>query len=169
MTGSLEIIFLEVGNTGNTDFDFLAAAGALVVALIAFSLPFHYSRKGVSLWGSIELARLFDGFKFLDGQTKIISKYEQGKQVPDADVIQAAENIRTELVVVQSMLDVKLTNQKAVFPIYSHTIVNTIDSYKKYLKEFEPEFSELESPLRTLYDTAQNFIKEGKVVTPVEL
>ena len=169
MTFGLEKIFLEVGNTGSTDFDFLATAGAFIIAVTAFSLPFYYSRKGVSLWGSIELARLFGGFKFLDGKTKLVSKYEKGKEISDDDIAQAAENIRTELVVVQSMIDVRLTPKKAVFVIYSDIIVETIDVYKKYLKKFESEFLELESPLRTLYDTAQNFIKDGKTVKPLEL
>ncbi len=93
-------VFAQGVSRGDTDFDFLSIFGALIVAIVTFFLPFHYARKGVTIWGSTETARLFDGAKFLFGKTTLLSKYDQGKEISETDMKQAAENVRSELVVV---------------------------------------------------------------------
>lgn len=154
---------------GDTDFDFLSIFGALIVAIVTFFLPFHYARKGVTIWGSTEAARLFDGAKFLFGKTTLLSKYDQGKEISETDMKQAAENVRSELVVVQAMILTGLTKEKRIFRLYSDVIVETVDAYKKFLKEFEPAFPELEPPLMRIYTTAQDYLKKGKLVKDVTI
>ncbi len=167
---SVSQVFAQDGlDKGNTDFDFLSIFGALTIAIVTFLLPFHYARKGVTLWGSTEVARLFDGAKFLFGKTTLLSKYDQGKEVSEIDIKQAAENVRSELVVIQGMILTGLTKEKRIFRLYSDVIVETVDAYKKYLKEYEPAFPELEPPLMRIYTTAQDHLKKGNLVKDVTI
>jgi hypothetical protein len=89
----------------------------------------------------------------------------------------AAEQVRSELVVVMGMIETGLAKKKRIFSEHSDVIVKTIDSYRKYLAEFEPElyrgenepvFSEFEIPIIKFYNTAQQWLKEGKMVKSVK-
>ena len=174
MTIGLETIFLATTDVGTTDFAF---GGALLIAIAGFIIPFIYSRRNVSLWGHIELTRIFDGWKFCDGCKKLCSKYEEGQEISEDDLRLAAEQVRSELVVVMSMMNTGLAKKKRVFSEHSDVIVKTIDNYRKYLTEFEsqlyhgesePVFSEFEIPVKKCYNTAQQWIKEGKFVESVK-
>jgi len=143
---------------------------------VGFIIPFMYTRKNTSLWGHIELARIFDGPKFSGGSKKLRSKYEEGQEVSEDDLRLAAEQIRSELVVVMAMIETGLAKKKRIFNDHSDVIVKTIDAYRKYLAEFEPQlyhgesdpvFSEFEISIKKCYNTAQQWIKEGKLVTSV--
>ncbi len=147
-----------------------------MVALIGFTIPFLYTRKNVSLWGHIELARIFDGPKFSGGSKKLRSKYEEGQEISEDELRLAAEQIRSELIVVMGMIGTGLAKKKRVFNEHSDIIVKTIDSYRKYLAEFEPQlyrgdsepvFSEFKIPIIKFYNTAQQWLKEGKMVKSV--
>ncbi len=173
MTIGLETIFLATTDVGTTDFAF---GGALLIAIAGFIIPFIYSRRNVSLWGHIELTRIFDGWKFCDGCKKLCSKYEEGQEISEDDLRLAAEQVRSELVVVMSMMNTGLAKKKRVFSEHSDVIVKTIDNYRKYLTEFEsqlyhgesePVFSEFETPIKKFYNTAQQWIKEGKLIKSV--
>ncbi len=174
MTIGLEIVFLEVVDVGTGHF---AVGGAIIAALVGFIIPFVYTRRNTSLWGYIELARLFDGPKFSGGSKKLRSKYEEGQEVSEEDLRIAAEQVRSELGVVMGMIGTGLAKKKRVFGEHSDVIVKTIDSYRKYLAEFEPQlyrgesepvFSEFEIPIIKFYNTAQQWIKEGKMVKSVK-
>jgi len=78
MTFGLETVFLEVADVGTPH---LAILGAMIAALTGFIIPFIYTRRNSSLWGHIELARIFDGPKFSGGSKKLRSKYEDGQEV----------------------------------------------------------------------------------------
>ena len=169
----LETVFLEVADVQNEHF---AVLGAVIAALTGFVIPFIYTRKNVSLWGHIELARIFDGPKFSGGSKKLRSKYEEDQEISEDDLRLAAEQIRSELVVVMAMIETGLAKKKRVFSEHSDVIVKTIDSYRKYLTEFEPQlyhgedepvFSEFEIPIKKCYNTAQQWLKEGKLVMSV--
>ena len=169
----LETVFLEVADVQNQHF---AVLGAVIAALTGFVIPFIYTRKNVSLWGHIELARIFDGPKFSGGSKKLRSKYEEDQEISEDDLRLAAEQIRSELVVVMAMIETGLAKKKRVFSEHSDVIVKTIDSYRKYLTEFEPQlyhgedepvFSEFEIPIKKCYNTAQQWLKEGKLVMSV--
>ncbi len=173
MTIGLETIFLEVANVGTEDF---AVGGAVLAAIAGFIIPFIYTRRNSSLWGHIELARIFDGPKFSGGSKKLRSKYEEGQEVSEDELRLASEQVRSELVVVMAMIGTGLAKKKRVFNNHSDTIVKTIDSYRKYLEEFEsrlyggesyPVFSEFEIPMKRFYNIAQQWIKEGKLVKSV--
>jgi len=175
MTIGLETVFLEVANVGTEDF---AVGGAMLAAMAAFIIPFIYTRRNSSLWGHIELARIFDGPKFSWGSKKLRSKYEEGQDVSEDELRLAAEQVRSELIVVMAMIGTGLAKKKRVFNDHSDTVVKTIDSYRKYLEEFEsrlysgesdPVFSEFEIPLKRFYNTAQQWIKEGKLVKSVKV
>ncbi len=170
----LETVFLEVADVQNQHF---AVLGAVIAALTGFVIPFIYTRKNVSLWGHIELARIFDGPKFSGGSKKLRSKYEEDQEISEDDLRLAAEQIRSELVVVMAMIETGLAKKKRVFSEHSDVIVKTIDSYRKYRTEFEPQlyrgesepvFSEFEIPIKRCYNTAQQWIKEGKVIQSVK-
>jgi len=174
MTIGLETVFLEVADVGPGLF---AVGGAVIAALTGFIIPFIYTRRNVSLWGHIELARIFAGLKFSGGSKKLRSKYEEGQEVSEDDLREAAEQVRSELVVVMAMIETGLAKKKRVFNDQSDVIVKTIDAYRKYLAEFEsrlyhgesePVFSEFEISLKRCYNTAQQWIKEGKLVTSVK-
>jgi len=169
----LETVFLEVADVGTEHF---AVGGAMIAALAAFIIPFIYTRRNSSLWGHIELARIFDGPKFSEGSKKLRSKYEEGQEISEDELRLAAEQVRSELIVVMAMIGTGLAKKKRVFNDHSDTIVKTIDSYRKYLEEFEPRlyggesdpvFSEFETPMKRFYNIAQQWIKEGKLVKSV--
>jgi len=174
VTIGLETIFLATADVGTADF---AVGGAVLIALVGLIIPFIYTRKNTSLWGHIELARIFDGPKFSVGSKKLRSKYEEGQEVTEDDLRLAAEQVRSELVVVMAMIGTGLAKKKRVFSEHSDVIVKTIDSYRKYLAEFEPQlyhgesepvFSEFEIPIKKCYNTAQQWIKEDKLVKSVK-
>jgi len=174
MTIGLETVFLEVADVGAGQF---AVGGAVIAALVGFIIPFMYTRKNTSLWGHIELARIFDGPKFSVGSKKLRSKYEEGQEVSEDDLRLAAEQVRSELAVIMAMIGTGLAKKKRVFNDHSDVIVKTIDAYRKYLAEFEPQlyhgesdpvFSEFEISIKKCYNTAQQWIKEGKLVTSVK-
>jgi len=173
VTFGLETVFLEVADVETEHF---AVSGAVLAALLGFIIPFLYTRKNVSLWGHIELARIFDGAKFSQASKKLCSKYEEGKEISEDDLRSAAEQVRSELVVVMGMIETGLAKKKRVFSEHSDIVVKTIDAYRKYLTEFEPQlyhgesdpvFSEFEITIKKCYSTAQQWIKEGKLVTSV--
>ena len=175
MTIGLEIVFLEVADVGTGHF---AVGGAVIAALVGFIIPFIYARRNVSLWGHIELARIFDGPKFSGGSKKLRSKYEEGQDVSEDDLRLAAEQVRSELVVVMGMIETRLAKKKRIFTEHSDVIVKTIDAYRKYKAEFEsrlysgesePVFSEFEIAIKRCYNTAQQWLKEGKVVQSVKI
>jgi len=170
----LETIFLA---TANVETEHFAVGGAVIAALVGFIIPFIYTRRNSSLWGHIELARIFDGPKFCEGSKKLRSKYEEGQEISEDNLRLAAEQVRSELVVVLSMIGTGLAKKKRIFSDHSEVIVKTIDSYRKYLEEFEPQlyrgesdpvFSEFETPIKKFYNTAQQWIKEGKFVMSVK-
>ncbi len=174
MTFGLETVFLEVADVRAEHF---AVGGAILAALAGFIIPFIYTRRNSSLWGHIELARIFDGPKFSGGSKKLRSKYEDGQEVSEDDLRLAAEQVSSELVVVMAMIKTGLAKKKRVFNDHSDVIVKTIDAYRKYLAEFEPQlyhgesdpvFSEFEISIKRCYNTAQQWIKEGKLVTSVK-
>jgi hypothetical protein len=173
VTIGLEIVFLTTADVGTEHF---SVVGAIIAAFVGFIIPFVYTRRNTSLWGYIELARLFDGPKFSGGSKKLRSKYEEGQEVSEEDLRIAAEQVRSELIVVMGMIGTGLAKKKRVFGEHSDVIVKTIDSYRKYLAEFEPElyhgedepvFSEFEIPIKKCYNTAQQWLKEGKLVMSV--
>jgi len=142
---------------------------------MGFIIPFLYTRRNVSLWGHIELARIFGGPKFSGGSKKLRSKYEEGQEVSEDELRLAAEQIRSELIVVMGMIETGLAKKKRVFNEHSDVIIKTIDSYRKYQAEFEPQlyleesvFSEFEIPIIKFYNTAQQWLKEGKMVKSVK-
>ncbi len=169
----LEIVFLA---TADVQTEHFAVGGAMIAALVGFIIPFIYTRRNSSLWGHIELARIFDGPKFSGGSQKLRSKYEEGQEVSEDELRLAAEQVRSELIVVMAMIGTGLAKKKRVFNDHSDTIVKTIDSYRKYLEEFEPRlyggesdpvFSEFETPMKRFYNISQQWIKEGKLVKSV--
>jgi hypothetical protein len=170
----LETVFLQVAEIGTKHF---AVGSAVIAALVGFIIPFIYTRRNVSLWGHIELERVFNGPKFSEGSKKLLSKYEEGQEVSENDLRIAAEQIRSELVVVMGMIGTGLAKKKRVFGENSDVIVKTIDSYRKYQAEFEsrlyhgesdPVFSEFEIAIKRCYNTAQQWLKEGKLVKSVK-
>ncbi len=171
----LETVFLEVAEIQTEHF---AVGSALIAALTGFVIPFMYTRRNTSLWGHIELARIFDGPKFSGGSNKLRSKYEEGQEVSENELRIAAAQVRSELIVVMGMIGTGLAKKKRVFSEHSDVIVKTIDCYRKYQAEFEsrlysgdsePVFSELEIALKKCYNTAQQWLKEGKVVQSVKI
>ncbi len=169
----LETVFLEVAEIETEHF---AVGSALIAALVGFVIPFIYTRRNTSLWGHIELARIFDGPKFSGGSKKLRSKYEEGQEVSEDDLRLAAEQVRSELAVIMAMIGTGLAKKKRVFNDHSDVIVKTIDAYRKYLAEFEPQlyhgesdpvFSEFEISIKKCYNTAQQWLKEGKVIKSV--
>ena len=174
MINGLETVFLTVADVGTGHF---AVGGALIAALAGFIIPFIYTRRNTSLWGHIELARVFDGPKFSEGSKNLRLKYEEGQEISEEKLSLAAEQVRSELIVVMAMIGTRLAKKKRVFSEHSDDIIKTIDSYRKYLAEFEPHlyhgeydpvFSEYEIPITKFYNTAQQWIKEGKSVKSVE-
>jgi len=170
MTFGLETIFLT---TADVESEHFAVLGAIIAALTGFAIPFIYTRKNISLWGHIELARIFAGPRLSGGSKKLRSKYEEGQEVSEDDLRLAAEQVRSELVVVMGMIETGLAKKKRIFSEHSDVIVKTIDCYRKYRTEFEsrlyrgesdPVFSEFEIPIKKCYNTAQQWIKEGKLV-----
>ncbi len=169
----LETVFLEVAEIETEHF---AVGSALIAALVGFVIPFIYTRRNTSLWGHIELARIFDGPKLSEGSRKLCSKYEEGQEVSEDDLRLAAEQVRSELIVVMAMIGTGLAKKKRVFNEHSDVIVKTIDCYRKYKEEFEsrlyggesePVFSEFEIAIKRCYNTAQQCLKEGKLVKSV--
>jgi len=169
----LETVFLEVAEIQTEHF---AVGSALIAALTGFVIPFMYTRRNTSLWGHIELARIFDGPKLSGGSKKLRSKYEEGQEVSENELRIAAEQVRSELIVVMGMIGTGLAKKKRVFSEHSDVIVKTIDCYRKYQAEFEsrlysgesePVFSEYEIAIKRCYNTAQQWLKEGKLVRSV--
>ena len=174
MIGGLETVFLATAKLETQDF---AVVSAFIAAITGFIIPFIYTRRGISLWGHIELARIFDGPKFSEGNRKLRAKYEEGQDIPENELRIAAEQIRSELVVVGGMMGTGLAKKKRVFAEHSDVIVKTIDCYRKYKTEYEsrlysgeddPVFSDFEIATKRLYNTAQQWLKEGKLVKSVE-
>ncbi len=170
MTFGLETIFLATADVENEHF---AVGGPVIAAIVGVIIPFSYTRRNTSLWGHIELARVFDGPKFSEGSKKLRSKYEEGQEISEDNLRLAAEQVPSELVVVLSMIGTGLAKKKRIFNDHSEVIVKTIDSYRKYLEEFEPQlyrgesdpvFSEFEIPIKKCYNTAQQWLKEGKLI-----
>jgi len=169
----LETVFLEVAELETEHF---AVGSALLAALMGLVIPFIYTRRNTSLWGHIELARIFDGPKLSGGSRKLRSKYEEGQEVSETELRIAAEQVRSELIVVMGMIGTGLAKKKRIFSEHSDVIVKTIDCYRKYNEEFEsrlysgesePVFSEFEIAIKRCYNTAQQWLKEGKLVKSV--
>ena len=174
MTSGLETVFLEVAELGTEHF---AVGSALIAALTGFIIPFMYARRGVALWGHTELVRVFDGPKFTEGSKKLRSKYEEGQEVSENDLRIAAEQVRSELAVAMGMIGTGLAKKKRVFNEHSDVIVKTIDCYRKYKAEYEsrlyhgesdPVFLEFEIGIKRCYSTAQQWLKESKLIKSVK-
>jgi len=174
MINGLETVFLTVADVETAH---VAVLTMMIAALTGFIIPFIYTRRNTSLWGHIELARVFDGPKFSEGSKNLRLKYEEGQEISEEKLRLAAEQVRSELIVVMAMIGTGLAKKKRVFSEHSDDIVKTIDLYRKCLAEFEPHlyhgeydpvFSEYEIPITKFYNTAQQWIKEGKLVKSVE-
>ncbi len=112
MTIGLEIVFLA---TADVETGHFAVLGAIIAAFVGFIIPFVYARRNTSLWGYIELARIFDGPKLIGGSMKLRSKYEEGQEVSEDDLRVAAEQVRSELVVIMGMMGTGLARKKTYF------------------------------------------------------
>ena len=147
---------------GHIDVFFLFAA--IAVAVAAFVVPFQYRRRNVSVRGITDTTRTLDGAKFLRESRKLYGKYFENKEISNDDLEKAAEQVRSDLIIVQGFIESKVVNSKRVYSTYSDIIVKTVDAYKKFLEEFEPHFPELDVPIQRIYTVCSQWVKEGKLI-----
>ena len=144
------------------DLDNAVILVAVIAAILGFVIPFHYRRKGIVIGGVTDLSRYIDGTKFRSANKKLISKYFDNKEVLEDDLRKASEEVRTDLVIAQSLIEGSMIPKKRLFGIYSDRIIKSVEAYQKYLDEFEPQAKELGPAIQKLYNSAQQWIKENK-------
>ena len=147
---------------GHIDVFFLFAA--IAVAVAAFVVPFQYRRRNVSVRGITDTTRTLDGAKFLRESRKLYGKYFENKEISKDDLEKAAEQVRSDLIIVQGFIQSKVVNSNRIYSTYSDIIVKTVDAYKKFLEEFEPYYPELDVPIQRIYTVCSQWVKEGKLI-----
>ena len=147
---------------GHIDVFFLFAA--IVVAIAAFVVPFQYRRRNVSVRGITDTTRTLDGAKFLRESRKLYGKYFENKEVSEEDLQKAAEQVRSDLIIVQGFIQSKVVNSKRVYSTYSDIIVKAVKAYQKFLEEFEPHYPVLDVPIQRIYTVCSQWVKEGKLI-----
>ena len=143
--------------------EFFAAIGAIALALFTAYYTFFYRWKNILVRGITDTTRAVDGSKFRSASAKLHKKYFQNKEVEESDLHKAAEQVRSDLIVVQGLIESNMLKKNRVYEIYSDIIIKTVDSYQKYLEEFEPDYVGLDIPLQRLYKKSQQWIKENKL------
>jgi len=142
------------------DIDYSFILIAVVASILGFVIPFHYRRKGIIIGGVTELSRYIDGTRFRNANKKLLSKYFENNEVSEDDLHYASEEVRTDLVIAQSLIEGNMIPKKRLFGIYSDRIIKSVDAYQKYLDEFEPQANELGPAIQKLYSSAQKWIKK---------
>lgn len=143
------------------DIDFSVILIAVIASIIGFVVPFHYRRKGIIIGGVTNLSKYIDGTRFRSANKKLLSKYFENKEVSEDDLRYASEEVRTDLVIAQSLIEGNMIPKKRLFGIYSDRIIKSVDAYQKYLDEFEPQANELGPAIQKLYSSAQQWIKRN--------
>lgn len=156
LLGIIGVIDLE-------NIDFYAIITGVLIAFWTLFITFQHRRRNMSIYGIIDVTRSVDGRKFREASNNLYGKYFENKDVSKPDLQDAAEQIRSDLVVIQGLIESHMVNTKLVFETYSDVIVRTVDSYKKFLDEFEPTYSELNIPIQRIYNTAVQWIKVKKL------
>jgi len=153
---------IELGHT-----EFYAIIAGVCLSAATLIITFQYRRKNLSVSGITDVTRAIDGGKFRGASNKLYGKYFENKDISESDLQKAAEQIRSDLMVIQGLIESNMVNTKRVFGTYSDIIVSSVDSYKKFLEEFEPQYSKLDVPIQKIYDTSFQWIKEKKLIKKV--
>ena len=143
--------------------EFYVIITGVLFAFLTFFITFQHRRRNMSVYGITDVTRAVDGRKFREASNNLYGKYFENKDVSESDLQDAAQQIRSDLVVIQGLIESRMVNTKLVFETYSDIIVKTMDSYKKFLDEFEPTYSELNIPIQRIYNTAVQWIKVKKL------
>ena len=147
---------------------FFATFGAVSLAIFTAYYIWYYRMKGVLVRGITDTTRAIDGAKFRGALRKLNKKYLENKEVDEADLHKAAEQIRSDLIVVQGLIESNMMKKKRVYEIYSDIIVKAVNAYQKYLNEFYPDAFGLDIPIQRLYKVSQKWVDENKIIKSVK-
>lgn len=147
---------------------FLAVFGSIALAIFTAYYTFYYRWKGVFVRGITDTTRAIDGAKFRGALSKLHKKYFENKEVDEKDLHKAAEQIRADLTVVQGLIESNMMKKNRVYEIYSDIIIKAVDSYQKYLEEFNPDGYGLDIPIQRIFMTSMKWVKENKILKSVK-
>ena len=154
---------VELGGT-----EFFAIIGSVGLALFTAYYVAYHRMKGALVRGITDTTRTIDGAKFSGALNKLQNKFFEKKEIEDKDLHKAAEQIRSDLITVQGLIESNMMTKKRVYGIYSDIIVKAVDSYKKYLEKFEPDGYGLDIPIQRIYNTSKKWINEKKILKSVK-
>ena len=147
--------------------EFYAIIAGMCVSVATLLITIQYRRKNMRVMGITNITSAIDGGNFRNASNKLYGKYFENKDISESDLQKAAEQVRSDLMVIQGLIESRMVNTKRVFGTYSDVIMYTLDSYKKFLEEFEPQDSDLDAPIQRIYDTSLQWIKEKKLIKKV--
>ena len=152
-------------DTGGSEY--YTMIGAVCISFFTAYYTWFFRMKNVSVRGITDSTRTVEGAKFRSASAKLHKKYFQNKEVEESDLHKAAEQVRTDLIIVEGLIEQNGLKKKRVYEIYSDIIIKAVDSYQKYLDEFEPDYVGLDIPIQRLYKKCQQWIKENKLLKSV--
>lgn len=147
--------------------EFFTMVGAVCISIFVAYYTMFFRKKDILVRGITDVIRTSDGVKFRGASDKLYKKYFKNKDVNELDLHKAAEQIRTDLIVVQGLIESNMMKKNRVYEIYSDIIVKAVDSYQKYLDEYEPNYVGLDIPIQMIYNKSQQWIKEKKLLKSV--
>ncbi len=156
------IMAIELGHT-----EVITMIGAVGLSIFVAYYTMFFRKKNILVRGITDVVKASDGEKFRGASGKLYKKYFENKDVEESDLHKAAEQIRIGLIVVQGLIESNMLKKNRVYEIYSDTIVKAVDSYQKYLDEYEPNYVGLDIPIQMIYNKSQQWIKEKKLLKSV--
>ena len=144
--------------TTNTDLQILLGGLAIIATTLTFFAPTYFRRKSALAGGLSETIRILESNEARNARLALYFKYQKNKDVEEEELINSAEKVRDDLLMVQTMFMEKALSSKVFESLYSIKMVRTIENYSKFMKEFSPEL-EVEMPIRKLFKKSYRWYK----------
>jgi len=154
---------IDLGHT-----EFFTIIGAVGLGLFTAYYTYYFRMKNVFVRGITDFNRIIEGRRAREAAAKLYKKYFEKKEVDESDLHKAAEEIRKDLIIIQGLFESNMLKKKQIYEIFAGDFVKTIDSYQKYLEEFEPDGYGLDIPIQRLYNTSMKWVKENKLIKSVK-
>ncbi len=142
----------------NPEIHTLITAIAIIGTTLTFFAPTYFQRKSALARGLTETIRILESNKSHNARKMLYLKYQKNKEVNEEELKNSAEQVRNDLLMVQTMHREKAIASKAFHKLYSRKIFRTIENYFKFMEEFYPSH-EVELPIKKLFKNAYRWHK----------
>lgn len=142
----------------NPEFHTLITAIAIIGTALTFLAPIYYKRKSALARGLSETIRILESNKSHNARKMLYLKYQKNKEIDEEELKDSAEQVRNDLLMVQTMQREKAIASKAFHKLYSRKIFRTIENYFKFMEEFYPSH-EVELPIKKLFQNSYRWHK----------